>query len=546
MAMGQSFYEVLTAAVDDLAEHGFDSLERLERWTAELRLAAGAVTANPAELERMLREGLASVYKRLVDKGGIARMHPGVGRFTLEQVKPKLRAELDRRIMSSASLIRLNREQAIDKTIQRFQGWATSIPIGGSAEPEKVKTKKNVRKSLAQLPFEERRVLIDQGHKLTASLSNILATDGGAIAAKWRSHWRQAGYNYRKDHKERDEKVYALRESWAMNRGLMKKGPNPYYDDITQAAEEPFCFPGTSKQRAAGVEAAYRRFYEGEICTVTFDDGTTLQATPNHPVITSGRGWIPVGSLNDTDHVFQVGDKTFGSSEHNDDDRIPTAAEIFASVNELGVSEVRGGQLEQFHGDGSEGDVDIVWADRPLSFGLGKTSREHRFKKLRLAMSLLSRSAVGSLKLFAVSCLRTATSFMGGGGEPLTSAGPLFPHSDAVGVAATANGTAGLSDDVADYLSRHLELSGQSKDACSALVKAARVRRVIRVERSHFCGHVYNLQTENGWYVADSIIVHNCRCYIVWIYALRDLPKDMLTVKGSSALDEARAAIAAM
>ena len=241
MATGQSFYEVLTAAVDDLAEHGFDSVERVERWTAELRLAAGAVTANPAEIERMLREGLASVYKRLVDNGGIARMHPGVGRFTLEQVKPKLRAELDRRIMSSASLIRLNREQAIDKTIQRFQGWATSIPIGGSAEPEKVKTKKNVRKSLAQLPFEERRVLIDQGHKLTASLSNILATDGGAIAAKWRSHWRQAGYNYRKDHKERDEKVYALRESWAMNRGLMKRGPNPYYDDITQAAEEPFC-----------------------------------------------------------------------------------------------------------------------------------------------------------------------------------------------------------------------------------------------------------------------------------------------------------------
>lgn len=236
-----TFYEVLTQAVDDLAEHGFDSVERVERWTTALRLAAGAATANPAEFERMLREGLASVYKRLVDAGGIARMHPGIGRFTLEQVKPKLRAELDRRIMSSASLIRLNREQAIDKTIQRFQGWATSIPIGGSAEPEKAKTKKNVRKSLAQLPFEERRVLIDQGHKLTASLSNILATDGGAIAAKWRSHWRQAGYNYRQDHKERDEKVYALRESWAINRGLMKKGPNPYYDDITQAAEEPFC-----------------------------------------------------------------------------------------------------------------------------------------------------------------------------------------------------------------------------------------------------------------------------------------------------------------
>lgn len=238
---GLSFYEVLTLAVDDLAANGFDSIERLDRWSEALRLAAAGATANPVDLEKLLRGGLADVYRRLVDQGGIYRTHPSIGRFTLEQVKPKLRAELDRRIMASAQLIRLNREQAIEKTIQRFQGWATSIPIGGSADPEKVKTKKNVRKSLAQLPFEERRVLIDQGHKLTSTLSNILATDGGAIAARWRSHWRQAGYNYRKDHKERDEKVYALKDSWAMQRGLIKRGPNPYYEDITAAGEEPFC-----------------------------------------------------------------------------------------------------------------------------------------------------------------------------------------------------------------------------------------------------------------------------------------------------------------
>ena len=237
----KTFQEVLTAAVDDMAEHGFDSVERLDRWTEELRLAAGRVTTDPAQLEQMLRDGLATVYKRLVDHEGVLRHHPGVGRFTLQQVRPKLRAELDRRIMASASLIRLNREQAIDRTIQRFQGWATSIPIGGAADPEKAKTKKNVKKSLAQLPFEERRVLIDQGHKLTAAVSNIVATGGGAIAGRWRSHWRQAGYNYREDHKERDQLVYALRDSWAMERGLMRKGPNPYYDDITQAAEEPFC-----------------------------------------------------------------------------------------------------------------------------------------------------------------------------------------------------------------------------------------------------------------------------------------------------------------
>lgn len=235
----QTFYDVLTAAVEDLAENGFDSVERVERWTRALRLAAVGATTRPEELDQMLREGLASVYRRLVEDGGIFRQNPGVSRFTLAQVKPRLRAELDRRIMASASLIKLNREQAIDKTIQRFQGWATSIPKGGSAEPEKATTKKNVRKSLAQLPFEERRVLIDQGTKLSASLSKILATDGGAIAGRWRHH--HVTYP-RPEHVARDGVVFLIRDSWADQKGFVKpqKGAG-YTDDIEEPGEFVFC-----------------------------------------------------------------------------------------------------------------------------------------------------------------------------------------------------------------------------------------------------------------------------------------------------------------
>lgn len=241
MPVSRAFNDVLQAAINDMAEHGFDSIERVERWSEALRVAALQSAIAEDDLADMLRQGLADIYKRVVEHDGILKMHPGVSRFTLQQIKPRLRAELDRRIMASANLIKLNRRQSIDKTLQRFQGWATSIPVGGAADPEKAKNKKNMRKSLAQLPFEERRVLIDQGHKLTASISEIVASDGGAIAARWRSHWRQAGYNYREDHKERDQQVFVLRESWAMTQGLVKKGANPFYDDITKAAEEPFC-----------------------------------------------------------------------------------------------------------------------------------------------------------------------------------------------------------------------------------------------------------------------------------------------------------------
>jgi hypothetical protein len=236
------FYAVLTEAVTDLAEHGFDSVERVASWTRRLRDAAARTLTSSEEMARILRDGLEAEYRRMIDQGKLLEFHAGSpGRFTIDKVRPALRAELDRRIAASADLIKLNRQESIDRTMRRFQGWATSIPVGGSAEPDKRGTKKNIRKSLAQLPFEDRRVIIDQGHKLVASISNIVASDGGAIALRWSSRWRQAGYNYREEHKDRDGKVYLLRGSWAHNAGYVRPGDVGYYDQVTAVAEEPFC-----------------------------------------------------------------------------------------------------------------------------------------------------------------------------------------------------------------------------------------------------------------------------------------------------------------
>lgn len=238
---GDSFYDVLTAAVNDLGEHGFDKVQRVAYWTEQLRQAAARSTHSAQYLEEMLRNALGAIYRRLAERGEVLKRHPGVGRFTLDRVRPELRAELDRRILAAANLIRLNRDEAIQKTLHRFQGWATSIPDGGSDAIERLKVKGELAKSVRGLPFAERRVLIDQGHKLTASINRTVAEGGGAIALVWHSHWRQPGYNYREDHKERDEHVYLLRDSWARERGLVRPGPAGYYDEVTAVGEEPFC-----------------------------------------------------------------------------------------------------------------------------------------------------------------------------------------------------------------------------------------------------------------------------------------------------------------
>lgn len=236
-----TFAETVAAAIKDFEEYGYDSEARLERWLSELRKSAEQATSSKSKLAEMLRDALRAIFHRLVEKGSILGRHPGADRFTLQKVAPRLRTELDRRILASASLIKLNRDEAIEKTLRRFSGWATSIPVGGSEAVSRRETSTDLKKALKSLPFEERRVLIDQGHKLTSSLNAILASDGGAIAGKWRSHWRQAGYNYRTDHKERDGHFFLLRDSWAAKSGLVKPGPDGYSDKITQPGEEVFC-----------------------------------------------------------------------------------------------------------------------------------------------------------------------------------------------------------------------------------------------------------------------------------------------------------------
>ena len=236
-----TYYEVLTAAVADVTEHGYDSEERIAYWAEQIRQAAERSMKSMGEIEEMVREAMFSVYRKQVDMAGVLKYNPGVSAFRLQQIKPELRAELDRRIAASVDLIKVNRPQAIDKTMQRFRGWATSVPKGGSRTVKKRDEKANLRKSLSQLSFEERRVIIDQNAKLFSAINTTVAVNGGAIGGLWKSHVQQRGYNGRKDHNARQNEFYLIRDSWAHKSGFVKPNKNGYTDEIEQPAELPFC-----------------------------------------------------------------------------------------------------------------------------------------------------------------------------------------------------------------------------------------------------------------------------------------------------------------
>ncbi|WP_353789896.1 hypothetical protein AB8Z62_07530 [Klebsiella pneumoniae subsp. pneumoniae] len=243
----KTFTRTVREAVKFFLRNGYTSRQELEQWQAIIRQAAESETDD--DYMSMVSDRLRKTYDLQVSKAGALERHKGLSRFTLNYMEPKLRSELDRRILASADLIKLNRTAAINKTVQRFSGWATSIPVqdyvGGGLSPSSRSGVNyncdHIQKSAQQVDYEASRVMIDQSHKLIANIDNIIATSNNAIAAEWHSHWRQAGYDYREDHKERDKLVYLIRGNWAQKNGYVKAGPAGYLDEITQPGEEVFC-----------------------------------------------------------------------------------------------------------------------------------------------------------------------------------------------------------------------------------------------------------------------------------------------------------------
>lgn len=243
----KKFYETVAAAIKDFAKHGYDSQERLEYWRRLLEKAAAASFVSMESVETDIRRTMTLAYYRLVTRGGLLRRMPQISAYTLQQLTPQLQAELNRRIMSSIDLIKLNRPVAIAKTLQRFSGWATSVPEGGFPSDVRkgtykyVDVKQDVQKAMTSLPFDERRVVIDQNAKLVSAINTTVAEGGGAIAAIWQSHKHQKGYDGRPKHNERDGKMFLVRNNWAIEKGLVKKGAGEYTDSIEQPGEFVFC-----------------------------------------------------------------------------------------------------------------------------------------------------------------------------------------------------------------------------------------------------------------------------------------------------------------
>jgi hypothetical protein len=236
------FRRLLEEGVRKFAEGGYTSEAEVQEWIVRLHATLERELPSDDQSRAQLKRILESIYAREVG-GGLARKIPGLSRYTLDRVSPQLRAELDRRIFAAADLIRLNKRQAVEKTLQRFAGWVSSVPPAGAINYSARSVATDIGKSIAQLKFERRRVAIDQGHKLIAAVAHVVAGGQGAIAAVWHDRGEHDhGYDARPEHLKRSGTLFLVRDSWAAEEGLLRKPPGAKYtDDFEQPAELPYC-----------------------------------------------------------------------------------------------------------------------------------------------------------------------------------------------------------------------------------------------------------------------------------------------------------------
>lgn len=318
----------------------------------------------------------------------------------------------------------------------------------------------------------------------------------------------------------------------------------------------PNCFPAGTVVSGPKLDAATRRWFEGELVILSTASGEKLSVTGNHPILTR-RGWIPANLLKEGDEVVRsTRSKGAAALVIPDHDQVPARIEdVWSSFAVGGLNAVESSP-EDFHGDGQDGKVDVVYADGSLRDWRNSTFREHSGQPI-LADGLMSPvgfDTQGSTSLLDEWSSALVGCSMSGGGLGFSLDGGHLVGADLASFASAPYVDVGahqtLSDDFAGYsvLPAQGILAGSShvcghdvgigeldfsrwdalaspmfvegspgyadrgKDLFDRLAGQVELDRIVVLSRISWSGHVYSLTSSEGWHTANNLIVSNCDC----------------------------------
>ncbi len=271
------------------------------------------------------------------------------------------------------------------------------------------------------------------------------------------------------------------------------------------------CFPAGTSVTGPKVDAASVRWYSGQLVEIRTASGNLLSGTPNHPILT-GRGWVPLGLLEEGDYVLRCDRPervAAGMDPHKH--QVPAMIEDVAG-SLLGAPSVVPGLVPQAAHDLdayiSDRQIDVVAPNSRLVANLESPRSQH------LGEVHFGGGDVGSVALPSLGDRRQR--LLASGGPAHGSVGLLKTPED--GLAIDGGPVTLRIASVPDRDTSRDELFFEDTGAGAELLTERIYRsapgvsldEVVAVDHGSWSGHVYNLRTSQGWYVANGIVTHNC------------------------------------
>ena len=289
------------------------------------------------------------------------------------------------------------------------------------------------------------------------------------------------------------------------------------------------CFIGeTNVASDSEIVRSYKHEYSGELITVKTAGGVNFTCTPNHPILTTF-GWIPAARLHKGDDLLVASiSNNAVFPDGNVNQTHPTFETIHKTFSELGTVDKRSMSDFNFHGDIPASDVEVVSKKRLLrgcfDTGISEGINELLFKNANPLVTCKRHFMAGFRRIY-ISTLR----FMSRRRKALTLFWWSLRHSDVHGLGAVTGGNTGIPQNTVNNLSAMPNFGGESLSGLAGKVFPDNIVSVNRHTGRHL--HVYNLQTENGYYFVNNIIdrtgqksngnfaiAHNCRCTLLaWV-----------------------------
>lgn len=316
--------------------------------------------------------------------------------------------------------------------------------------------------------------------------------------------------NHFKPHLDLDGKEFA---DWS---DPVLRNPNPAFPKVEHLypGDHSGCFVAGTVASGPPVVASSIRWYEGPGVVLRTTGGKQFAATINHPILTR-RGWVGAGDLVPGDQVVRSSglDGVLVDSTPNDRQmpaRIENIAAAFHVPGQMLTAPVSV-SAEHFHGDGRYSEIAVIRANRDL--WLRRQSALDQ--KIVDDTLILAVESAASLLPFGVRDLPFEQEFTTA--HCVARAARALPAALDSHLLVGQSGLSGLSarrhsgstQILVDGVAVDAELSSEGFDRYAGRVQ---FDQVVSVCRTDLACHVYNLQTTEGWYLADGIVAHNCEC----------------------------------